>query len=176
MKFSVFALLALASVQAVQLESAVAASYEVVNNKIFLDGCPTPIPNTEEELALQLEEFCRTLDKTHYTNAMAIYAELKKAGKDPKVRVNTYEFLDKAFAFERVRRYDLVQQHMNLVEHLQDNLNQNFTNGQNVDQFIIVAKAAVAAFNAKYKDGEFTDPAGYPVRDPPVPTLSTVKF
>ena len=178
MRFAVFALLAIASVQAVQLENQVASTvkYEVVNNKIFLDGCPTPIPNTEEELALQLEEFGRTLDKTHYNNAMAIYDELKKEGKNPKVRVNTYEFLDKAFAFERVRRYDLVQQHMNLVEHFQDNLNQNFTNGQNVDQFIRVAQAAVAAFNTKYHNGEFTDPAGYPVRDPPKPNWSTVKF
>ena len=178
MKFAVFALLAIASVQAVQLENQVASTtgYEVVNNKIFLDGCPTPIPNTEEELALQLEEFGRTLDKAHYDNALAIYAELKKAGKDPKVRVNTYEFLDKAFSFERVRRYDLVQQHMNLVEHLQDNLNQNFTNQQNVDQFLIVARAAVAAFNVKYHNGDFTDPAGFNVRDPPVPTWSSVKF
>ena len=178
MKFAVFALLAIASVQAVQLENQVASTtgYEVVNNKIFLDGCPTPIPNTEEELALQLEEFGRTLDKAHYDNALAIYAELKKAGKDPKVRVNTYEYLDKAFSFERVRRYDLVQQHMNLVEHLQDNLNQNFTNQQNVDQFLIVARAAVAAFNVKYHNGDFTDPAGFNVRDPPVPTWSSVKF
>ena len=178
MRFAVFALLALASVQAVQLENQLASSvkYEVVNNKIFLDGCPTPIPNTEEELALQLEEFGRKLDKQHYTNAMAIYGELKKGGLDPKVRVNTYEFLDKAFKFERVRRYDLVQQHMALVEHLQDNLNQNFTNGQNVDQFLIVAKAAVAAFNAKYHNGEFSDPIGYDPRNPPKPTWSTVKF
>ena len=89
MKFAVFALLAVASVQAVTLENQVASSvkYEVVNNKIFLDGCPTPIPNTEEELGLQLEEFGRTLDKTHYNNALAIYDELLKAGKNPKVRV-----------------------------------------------------------------------------------------
>jgi hypothetical protein len=107
---------------------------------------------------------------------MAIYAELKKAGLDPKVRVNTYEFLDKAFKFERVRRYDLVQQHMNLVEHFQDNLNQNFTNMQNVKHFITVAQNAVAAFNAKYHNGEFVDPALYNVRDPPGPTWATVKF
>jgi hypothetical protein len=175
MKFAVFAALA-AVATAVQLESS--TGYEVVNNKIFLDGCDTPIPNTEAELKMQLEEFGRSLDKTHYTNAMAIYGELKKAGKDPKVRVNTYEMLDKAFAFERVRRYDLVQQHMNLVEHLQDNLNQNFTNSQNVDQFLIVARAAVAAFTTKYHNGEFSDPNASiaDVRDPPVPTWSSVKF
>ena len=113
------ALLGVAS--AVQLETTqttAAAPYEVVNNKIFLDGCVTPLQETEAELALQLEEFSRTLDKGHYNNAMEIYTELKKQGKDPKVRVNTYELLDNAFAFERIRRYDLVQQHMNLVEHL----------------------------------------------------------
>jgi hypothetical protein len=178
MRFAVIALLAIASVQAVQLENQVASAgaYKVVNNKIFLDGCPTPIPNTEAELALQLEEFGRQLDKTHYTNAMAIYEELKKEGKDPKVRVNTYEYLDQAFKFERVRRYDLVQQHMALVEHLQDNLNQNFTNGQNVDQFLIVAKAALAAFNTKYHNGEFADPNGTDPRNPADPTWATVKF
>lgn len=178
MRFAVIALLALASVQAVQLENQVASSqgYTVVNNKIFLDNCPTPIPNTQEELDLQLEEFGRYLDKQYYNNAMAIYTELKKEGKDPKVRVNTYEFLDQAFKFERVRRYDLVQQHMNLVEHLQDNLNQNFTNGQNVDQFLIVAKAAVTAFAEKYHNGEFVNPSATDPRNPAKPTWATVKF
>jgi hypothetical protein len=187
MKFSAL-LLTVAAVQAVQLEQTdftpsgfmAAAPYEVVNNKIYLDGCPTPVPNTVEELNIQLEEFGRSIDKTHYNKAMAIYGELTKMGKDPKVRVNTYEMLDKAFAFERVRRYDLVQQHMALVEHLQDNLNQNFTNGQNVDQFILVARAAIDAFNAKYHNGEFSDPgatgAMLAVRDPPAATWSSVKF
>ena len=48
---------------------------------------------------------------------MKIYGALKKQGKDPKVAVTTYELYDKAFPFEKVRRYDLVQQHMNMIEH-----------------------------------------------------------
>jgi hypothetical protein len=67
MRFAVFALLAVVSAVKIEnhLESqtATGVKYEVVNNKIFLDGCPTPIPNTEEELALQLEEFGRTLNE-----------------------------------------------------------------------------------------------------------------
>ena len=69
---------------------------------------------------------------------------------------------------------------MALIEHMQDNLNQNFTNGQNVDQFILVARAAIDAFNAKYHNGEFSDPgatgAMLAVRDPPAATWSSVKF
>ena len=135
-----------------------------------------PLEIDEATLNQQLDYFSRDFDKKHYENAMKIYAEMKKQGKDPKVRVQTYELYDKAFKFERVRRYDLVQQHMNLIEHLQDNLNQNFTNGQNVDQFIIVAKAAQAAFNAKYHNGEFADPANFdPYADHPT-TWDAVKF
>ena len=52
-----------------------------------------------------------------HNNAMTIYGYLKSQGKDPKVAVTTYELYDKAFPFEKVRRYDLVQQHMNMIEH-----------------------------------------------------------
>ena len=109
MKFT--ALLALfATASAVQLDS--------------LPGSETPCISTaaplnvdEATLNAQLEYFSRSFDKRHYNNAMIIYGELKKRGLDPKVRVNTYEIYDKSFGFERVRRYDLVQQHMNLIEH-----------------------------------------------------------
>ena len=101
-----------------------------------------PLEIDEATLNQQLDYFSRDFDKKHYTNAMNIYAEMKGKGLDPKVRIKTYELYDAAFKYERVRRYDLVQQHMALIEHMQDNLNQNFTNQQNVDQFIIVAKAA----------------------------------
>ena len=162
-------LAALCAVSAVKLEQSVFPGSE--------RPCITePLEIDEETLNQQLDYFSRNFDKKHYDNAMAIYAEMKAAGKDPKVRVNTYELLDKAFAFERVRRYDLVQQHMNLVEHLQDNLNQNFTNQQNVDQFIIVAKAAEAAFNAKYHNGEFSDPADFDPYAKHPATWAGVKF
>tara|TARA_B110001450_G_C17341160_1_gene367554 strand:+ start:357 stop:554 length:198 start_codon:yes stop_codon:yes gene_type:complete len=50
---------------------------------------------------------------------------------------------------------------MDMIQHFEDNLNENFTNQQNADQFVIIAKAAQAALNAKYHDGEFSDPALY---------------
>ena len=107
---------------------------------------------------------------------MTIYKELKKAGKDPKVSIHTWELYDKAFPFEKVRRYDLVQQHMDMIQHFEDNLNENFTNQQAVDQFITVGLAAETALNTKYHNGEFSDPANFdPTADHP-PTWSSVKF
>ena len=69
------------------------------------------------EMNIQMDYFSRRLDMNNYDNAMKIYGALKKMGKDPKVAVTTYELYDKAFPFEKVRRYDLVQQHMNMIEH-----------------------------------------------------------
>ena len=87
---------------------------------------------------------------------------MKKQGQDPKVGVHTWELYDKAFTrFERVRKFDQVTAYMDQIEHFQDNLNQNFTNQQHVDQFIKLCKAAQASFNEKYHDGEFEDPANY---------------
>ena len=42
-----------------------------------------------------------------------------------------------------------------MIQHFQDNLNENWTNQQNVEQFIEVGKAAEHAPNEKYSDGEF---------------------
>ena len=92
---------------------------------------------------------------------MQVYKELKKQGKDPKVSIHTWELYDKAFSFPRVRRYDLVQKHMDLIQHFQDNLNENFTNKLHVDNFIRVAKNAQSALNEKYHQGEFDDPIDY---------------
>ena len=168
MKYSLV-IAALCAVSAVKLEQSAFPGSE--------RPCITePLEIDDETLQQQLDYFSRDFDKKHYDNAMKIYAEMKAQGKDPKVRVKSYELLDKAFAFERVRRYDLVQQHMNLLEHLQDNLNQNFTNQQNVDQFIIVGRAAVAAFNAKYHNGEFSDPANFDPYAKHPATWDAVKF
>ena len=92
---------------------------------------------------------------------MKIYNELVKDGGDPQLYVNTWELYDKAFSFPRVRRYDLVQQHMDLLQHFEDNLNQSFMNSQHLANFIKVGKAAQKAMNEKYHDGEFDDPALY---------------
>ena len=97
-------------------------------------------------------------------------------GQAPKLSVHTWELYDEAFAFPRVRRYDLVQQHMDLIQHFEDNLNQNMSNGQLVSNYIKVCKDAQAAFNAKYHDGEFSDPAGFDPQEEHKTTWSNVKF
>ena len=107
---------------------------------------------------------------------MKIYNELKGDGLNPRMFVTSWELYDRAFSFPRVRRYDLVQQHMDLLQHFEDNLNQNFMNSQHLANFIKVAKAAQKALNEKYHDGEFSDPALYdPEADHPT-TWSNVKI
>merc|ERR1712139_88670 len=112
-------------------------------------------------LDIELDFFSRKFDIQNYDNAISIYKALKAEGKDPKVSIHTWELYDKAFPFEKVRRYDLVQQHMDQIQHFEDNLNENFTNQQAVDQFITVGLAAEHAINTKYHNGEFTDPANF---------------
>jgi hypothetical protein len=71
-----------------------------------------PLPITQKQLDIELDFFSRSFEKQHYINAMNIYAEMKKQGKDPvtgPMGVHTWELYDKAFPFEKVRRYDLVQ-------------------------------------------------------------------
>ena len=110
MKFAVLAMIGAAA--AVQLE----------------EPCTEALEVSEEQLYIELDYFSRRCDTKHYTNAMKIAGELAKEGKHPKLFVNTWELYDQAFAFPRVRRYDLVQQHMDLIQHFEDNLNQNFSN------------------------------------------------
>ena len=86
---------------------------------------------------------------------MKISDELKI--KPPQVK--TWELYDKAFSFSRVRRYDEVQQNMDMLEHFQDNLNTNISNLENVNNFIRVGKTTQKNFNYKYHNGEFDDPA-----------------
>ena len=132
-------------------------------------GCEPAIDVSQKQLDIELDYFSRNFDRKHYKKAMQVYKELKKQGKDPKVSIHTWELYDAAFSFPRVRRYDLVQKHMDLIQHFQDNLNENFTNQLHVDNFIRVAKAAQEALNEKYHDGEFSDPAGFdPEADHPV--------
>ena len=59
-----------------------------------------------------------------WTNLTAVYPE--KNIKFPLV--HTYELYDKAFEFERVRKYDLSVENMDVLEQFEDNLNINPTN------------------------------------------------
>jgi len=140
------------------------------------DPCEPALDVSQQQLDIELDQFSRTFDRKRYNQARIIYDELRKQGKTPRVAIHTWELYDRAFSFPRVRRYELVQHHMDLVQHFEDNLNENFTNGQHVANFITVATAAQDALNAKYHNGEFADPARFdPEADHPV-TWSNVKL
>ena len=174
MKFTAF--LALFSVsEAVTLSSKDSLGGISIRPKINAP-CEPAIDVSQEQLEKDLDKFSRTFDKKNYKHAMLVYAELKKQGLNPKVDVHTWELYDKAFSFPRVRRYGLVQEHMDVLENFQDNLNQNFSNGQAVDNFIRVANNARTAIKAKYQDGEFADPADFDPWAENKPTWATVNL
>ena len=118
-------------------------------------ACEERLWINKDEMEWQMDQFSRKFDIKNYKNAMKIADELKI--KPPQVK--TWELYDSAFSFSRVRRYDEVQQNMDMLEHFEDNLNTNISNLQNVDNFIRVGKTVQKNFNAKYHDGEFADPA-----------------
>ena len=138
--------------------------------------CIAPLDVSQKELDIQLDYFSRSFSMTHYENAMNIYKGLLEKGEQPRVSIHTWELYDGAFTFPRVRRFDLVQKQMDLIQHFEDDLNSNFTNQQHVANFIQIAKAAQTMLNEKYHDGEFQDPAKFdPVADHPV-TWSNVRL
>merc|ERR1712072_731212 len=119
-----------------------------------------------------------TFDLQNYLNAVSIQGDLKKDfGTVVKLPpVHTWELLDKAFSFPSVRRFDIVQQNMDMIEHFQDNLNTNISNMKNVENFIRVGKAVITELNAKYGDAGFTDPAGTDPRNPTETTWSNANI
>ena len=122
--------------------------------------CDPALPMTEEQMKIEMDYFSRKFDIKHYNNAMKIFAELKKNGFQGKgPHVTTWELYDKAFSFDRVRKYELVEQQMNIIEHFEDNLNTNISNSVLVQQFIAHAKEAQRRLKEKYNVGQFKDPA-----------------
>ena len=150
--YSICALLGLASVQSLRIlpENSLSELRPEDNQDLQLSSdinllaepCAEPLEISEANLRVELDYFSRRFEKKHYDNAMKIYSELKKKGAAPQLSVHTWELYDKAFSFARVRRFEEVQHHMDLIQHFQDNLNQNFSNGQNVANFIDVCKKA----------------------------------
>ena len=139
-------------------------------------NCDPSLEISQKQMDIELDYFSRTFDEKRYRNAKIIYNALLEKGQHPRVSVHTWQLYDNAFAFPRVRRYDLVQHHMDLIQHMEDNLNQNFTNGQHLANFIQICKAAQTELNAKYHNGEFSDPALFdPEADHPV-TWAKVKL
>ena len=160
------------AISAVELKQTSAVAFSTLHESVEdafvqLDAPCVYLDETQKELTYQLEMFSRTLDRRHWTNANNVATAMSKAGQNPKWYVSTWDLYDQAFSFPRVRRYAFVQDNMDMLEHFQDNLNTNISNGQNLENFLRVANTVRAALNAKYHDGEFTDPSGYdPKKDP----------
>jgi len=83
-----------------------------------------------------MDMFSRTLDPRHWTNVLNLNSAL---AKPQKLSVHTWELYDKAFSFPRVRRYQYVQENMEMLEHFEDNLNSNISNSVNMARFLKVA-------------------------------------
>jgi len=65
-----------------------------------------------------MDMFSRTLDTRHWTNAQNIAKAIaKRTGKAPQMSVHTWELYDNAFSFPRVRRYQFVNENMDMLEH-----------------------------------------------------------
>lgn len=118
------------------------------------------LDETQDELDYQIDMFSRTLDPRHWTNVVNIAeAMTKKQGIKPVIaKVHTWELYDTAFSFPRVRRYNFVNENMDMLEHFQDNLNTNISNSVHMANFLRVARTVRGNFNDKYHDGEFNDP------------------
>ena len=114
----------------------------------------------QNELNWQIDQFSRKFDKKNYDNAVTIAGKLGV----PIPKVYTWELLNNSFKFPRIRRFETVQENMDLVEHFQDNLNLNLSNSVAVENFIRSASAAVHNIADRYHDGEFANPADYDPR------------
>lgn len=133
----------------------------------IIDALTPPIGQCEErlwadprELKWQMEMFSRTCERKYYDNSVKIAKDIN--AELPKV--NAWELLNKSFAFDRIRRYDFVNENMDMLEHFQDNLNMNRSNLVNVDNFIRVCKTVNKNFATKYHDGEFDNPLAHDPR------------
>jgi len=75
--------------------------------------CTERLWESADEMNWQMDQFSRKFELQNYLNAVEIAGELKI--KAPKV--HTWELLDGSFSFPRVRRYNDVQENMDLLEH-----------------------------------------------------------
>ena len=74
-----------------------------------------------EQMGWEMDQFSRNFDIKHYKNAMKIAGKL---GIRPP-RVHTYDLMDNAFEWKRVRLYEEVQENLETLEHFEDDLNMN---------------------------------------------------
>jgi len=156
MKFSAVLVLFLGLAAATEMQVENQASI-----KSAMEGPCVYLDETQAELDYQVDMFSRTLDSRHWTNVGNVAKAMKKAGKKPYMYIHTWELYDKSFSFPRVRRYGFVQENMDMLEHFQDNLNQNLSNSQHMSNFLRVANTVRGNLNGKYHDGEFDDPSNH---------------
>jgi hypothetical protein len=78
---------------------------------------------------LQMNLFSRTFDKIFYKNAWNIYKNLKEKNASLNApKISSWEMYDRAFTFQRVRKYKFVIEELNKLEQFEDNANLNLTN------------------------------------------------
>ena len=63
-----------------------------------------------------------------------------------------------------------------MIQHMEDNLNQNFTNKQHLENFLKVARSARAALKEKYSEGGFMDPGDFDPQEEPEVTWANKKM
>ena len=102
-----------------------------------------------------MDMFSRTCDRQYYDNSVKIAFELKT----DLPKANSWELQDQAFAFSRLRRFNFVNENMDMLEHFQDNFNTNRSNLVNVENFVRVCKQVNKTFSEKYHDGEYDSPS-----------------
>ncbi len=110
-----------------------------------------------------MDMFSRTFDRKYYDNAVKIHTDMKLDSALP--RSNAWELYDGGFSFPRVRRYDIVNQNMDMLEHFQDNLNTNISNLVNVANFIRAGQAVKQNLKGRYHEGEFDCPCDHDPRE-----------
>jgi hypothetical protein len=111
-----------------------------------------------------MDMFSRTFDRKYYDNAAKIIDDMK-LGNSGFPKVSAWEQYDSAFSFPRVRRYDIVNQNMDMLEHFQDNLNTNISNLDNVANFIRTGQAVKQNLKGRYSEGEFDCPCDHDPRE-----------
>jgi len=150
------------SVQNIRADSSSSdsSSDDEEDSLVQLEGPCEYLDETTDELDYQIDMFSRTLDPRHWTNAVNISKAIgTKTGAFPNIaKIHTWELYDRSFSFPRVRRYNFVNENMDMLEHFQDNLNTNISNSVHMANFLRVAATVRRNFAEKYSDGEFADP------------------
>ena len=79
-------------------------------------------------------------------------------------QISSWEMYDRAFTFQRVRKYAFTIEQLNKLEQFEDNANLNLSNSEAVTNFINNAKSVRKAISEKYKDA-FKDPVALDPRN-----------